>query len=72
MARMPARDCWSLAEILNMARALSLGMTDEQRQGAARLLLGLGLGVPEIAQAMGVQDRHAENVGGTLLGALPR
>lgn len=70
--RMPARDCWSLAEILNLARALALGMTDEQRQGCARLLLGLGVDVPEIAAAMGMGELQAENVGGTLFAALPR
>ena len=47
-------------------------MTDEQRQGCARLLLGLGVDVPEIAAAMGMGELQAENVGGTLFAALPR
>lgn len=47
------RQVWSSDELLALARALALGMTTEQRQGLARLLLALGLPAPVIVAALG-------------------
>jgi hypothetical protein len=64
------RQVWGIDELVTLAAALALGMSDEQRQGLARLLLGIGAPVADIAKAMGM--REPEYRGGTLGGDLAR
>ena len=51
---MIARQVWTHEELLNLARALAVGMNDDQRQGAALLLLAAGVDPHKIARALGM------------------
>ena len=44
------RHIWDISEVQSLAFALALGMTLEQRQGMARLLLAIGLDVVTVCQ----------------------
>ena len=52
MVHMPARDVWSRTEILNLARALAIDASPEEKRGLAKMLLALGVEPPVIVDVV--------------------
>ena len=55
MVMMPARDVWSRAELINMARALAFDAPEAERRAYAKLLAAVGVELAEIRQTVSVR-----------------
>ena len=55
MIMMPARDMWSRAELVKLARALAFDAPEPERRGYAKLLAAVGVEPEQVRQAVAVR-----------------